>query len=342
MERVQVEALEEGAKFKVTQRSYDRPKERYAALLDGEVDVLFEQPGDVRKHLESGEMKAILTILGTRPELFSDTPSLADVGLEDTPTLPRVRGFWVQGTVPEQRQALLARACEVAFATAGYQAFNHSKYMHLARSFYGREDAIELAITAPYAIGTREVTFAEWERCVESGGCGGYQPCDERWGRAAQPVVNVDWDDAMRYTQWLSAETGARYRLPTADEWEYAARAGTTTPFHTGETITASDAAYDARYKYAKGTRGEAPGRAVPAGSYSPNDFGLHDVHGNVREWIDDCYETLAGDAVCNARVQRAGAWYNPPWDIRSAKRVRTAPGHASRYTGFRIAREID
>ena len=80
----------------------------------------------------------------------------------------------------------------------------------------------------------------------------------------------------------------------------------------------------------------------MPAGSYPPNAFGLREMHGNVREWTAGCYEPPAAGAPCTARVQRGGAWFNAPWDIRSAKRVRTAPGLASRYTGFRVVREID
>ena len=144
MERVQMNALEERAGFKVNQISFDKPTERYAALIGGHVDVLFEQPGDVRRFLDAGQMKAVLTVLEERPRLFEDTPSLTDAGLEDTPTLQRIRLFWVRSDVPAERREYLSAACEAAFGSEGYQEFNEKKYMHLARSYYNARDAADL------------------------------------------------------------------------------------------------------------------------------------------------------------------------------------------------------
>ena len=96
-----------------------------------------------------------------------------------------------------------------------------------------------------FALGATEVTFDEWEACVRGGGCNGYRPRDWGWGRGSRPVIMVSWEDAQAYASWLSAETGAAYRLPSESEWEYAARAGTTTPFHTGATISTDQANYD-------------------------------------------------------------------------------------------------
>lgn len=144
MERVQVNALEERAGFKVNQISFDKPTERYASLIGGHVDILFEQPGDVRRFLDAGQMKAILTVLPERPKLFEDTPSLTDAGLAETPVLQRIRLFWVRGDVPAERREYLSAACEIAFNSEGYQEFNTKKYMHLARSYYNAEDAAKL------------------------------------------------------------------------------------------------------------------------------------------------------------------------------------------------------
>ena len=144
MERVQVNALETAAGFRVNQISFDKPTARYAALLGGHVDVLFEQPGDVRRFLDAKQMKPILTVLNERPKLFAEVPSLTDVGLGDVDILQRIRLFWVRGEVPKARQDYLAAACEVAFNSAGYQAFNTKKYMHLARSYYNTADAVKL------------------------------------------------------------------------------------------------------------------------------------------------------------------------------------------------------
>ena len=93
-----------------------------------------------------------------------------------------------------------------------------------------------VAIPAPFAVGVYEVTFAEWDACVRAGGCGGYAPDDEGWGRGSRPVINVSWDDAQAYLSWLSQQTGARYRLLSEAEWEYVARAGSVTARYWGES----------------------------------------------------------------------------------------------------------
>ena len=134
------------------------------------------------------------------------------------------------------------------------------------------------------AMGVYEVTFAEWDACVESGGCAGYRPkrrfFGRNWGSPRHPVMRVGWDDVPAYLAWLSEMTGQRYRLPSEAEWEYAARGGTTRPYYTGDTVTQEEANYG-RYFV---------GRPVPVGSYPPNPFGLHDMLGNVAEWCEDCW----------------------------------------------------
>ena len=159
-----------------------------------------------------------------------------------------------------------------------------------------------------------------------SGGCGRYRPVDGGWGRGRQPVINVSWDDAQAYVAWLARRTGADYRLLTEAEWEYAARAGTTTPFHTGVTITTDHANYDG-------------GRPIAAGSLARNAFGLYDVHGNVAEMVADCYD--GSGSGCNRRVVRGGSWGSPPRLVRSAYRSWCAPTLRSPHNGFRVAREL-
>ena len=100
-----------------------------------------------------------------------------------------------------------------------------------------------VAIASPFAVGVHEVTFEEWDACVRAGGCGGYSPGDEGWGRGRRPVINVSWEDANGFVAWLSRETGEDYRLPTEAEWEYVARAGTNAARHWGE-----DASEQCRY----------------------------------------------------------------------------------------------
>ena len=183
-----------------------------------------------------------------------------------------------------------------------------------------------VTIREPFAVGVREVTFAEWDACVSAGGCGRYRPVDGVWGRGRQPVINVSWDDAQAYVAWLARRTGADYRLLTEAEWEYAARAGTTTPFHTGVTITTDHANYDG-------------GRPIAAGSLARNAFGLYDVHGNVAEMVADCYD--GSGSGCNRRVVRGGSWGSPPRLVRSAYRSWCAPTLRSPHNGFRVAREL-
>ena len=200
-----------------------------------------------------------------------------------------------------------------------------------------------------FALGVMEVTFDEWEACVRAGGCLPDQGTD--WG--ARPVNNVSWWDAQAYVSWLSAETGAAYRLPSESEWEYAARAGTTTPFHTGMTISTNQANYNGDYIYNFGRRGTYRGETTPVGTFAPNAFGLYDVHGNVSEWVEDCvhdsYLGAPGDGTvwvrggdCGWRVLRGGSWVNPPWELRSAARSGDAAEGRYRNVGFRVAKTLD
>ena len=219
----------------------------------------------------------------------------------------------------------------------------------------------------PFVVGVYEVTFDEWEACVSGGGCGGYRPGDWGWGRGRRPVMNVSWEDAQAYVAWLSRETGAEYRLLSESEWEYVARAGTRTPFHTGATITSGQANYDGRHRYLprpgcdpeeeNGCYYDEDGlyreRTLPVGSFAPNAFGLHDVHGNLIEWVEDCWNQSywgapsdgsawkSGD--CSERMVRGGSWRNGPWDQRSAERFSYPPGDwLDSLHGFRVARTLD
>ena len=203
-----------------------------------------------------------------------------------------------------------------------------------------------------FAASAHEATFAEWDACVAAGGCGGYRPDDGGWGRGDRPVVSVGWDDAQLYVDWLSRTTGQHYRLLTESEWEYAARAGTTTPFHTGGTITPQQANFDGRYSYpAREYDGSGLYRrqTVPVGSFAPNAFGLYDMHGNLLEWVQDCwgrYSTAPSDGSavegdrCD-RVLRGGSWDDDPWILRSANRVRNLTGYRNVRFGFRVARTL-
>ena len=205
-----------------------------------------------------------------------------------------------------------------------------------------------VTIAQPFAVGIYEVTFEEWEACSRTRRCLG-NPDDEGWGRGRRPVINVDWGDAQMYVRWLSKKTGQEYRLLSESEWEYVARAGTIGPYHTGSDISTTQANFDDDY-YNEGSRyGE---RTVPVGRFSANPFGVHDVHGNVWEWVQDCWhESYAGAPTdgsawesgnCKKRVVRGGSWIDPSWVVRSAYRnEQSAVLGSSPVTGFRVARTL-
>ncbi len=170
----------------------------------------------------------------------------------------------------------------------------------------------------------------------------------------AHAVVCVSWNDAQAYARWLSAQTAASYRLPTEAEWEYAARAGTTTPFWTGATISTSQANYYGDYAYESGVKGlDRKGTVVVDDpSFPDNPFGLFHVHGNVWEWVQDCYAGSCDGAPteghlavdrkdCPERVLRGGSWGGHLGDLRSAKRLGRGPDNRFSNTGFRLARML-
>jgi formylglycine-generating enzyme required for sulfatase activity len=208
-----------------------------------------------------------------------------------------------------------------------------------------------VTIRQPFAVGKYEIMFREWDACVADGGCNGYRPDDRGWGRGNRPVIRVTWTDAQAYLRWLSGKSGAEYRLLSEAEWEYVARAGTTTPFHYGSTISTDQANYDGSYTYGSGGKGVSRKKTVPVGSFPSNAFGLHDVHGNVREWVEDCWNgsyarTPIAGAVwtsgdCNVRVLRGGSWFHSPRDARTANRYGDGTVSRSYGYGFRAARTL-
>ena len=209
----------------------------------------------------------------------------------------------------------------------------------------------EVTIGAPFAVGRYEVTFAEWDACARDGGCprGEGIAKDRGWGRGRRPVIYVSWDDAKRYVQWLSRKTGKAYRLPSESEWEYAARAGTQTAYSWGDEIGVNRAS-------CRGCGSQwVGGSTAPVGSFGANAWDLHDMHGNVWEWVEDCWnDSYAGAPVdgsawltgnCDRRVLRGGSRYNYPSVLRAAYRLRrvTTDIRNNIYGrfGFRVARTL-
>ena len=195
-----------------------------------------------------------------------------------------------------------------------------------------------------FALGRYEVLFEEYDRFVAA--TGRESPRDEGWGRGSRPVINVSWEDATAYAEWLSAETGQRYRLPSEAEWEYAARAGTTTAYSWGNDIGQNRANCNRC-----GSRWDAK-QTAPAGSFVANAWGLHDMHGNVWEWVEDCWHdsyerapvdgsawTRGGD--CGSRVVRGGSWGTAWQGLSSETRERRGVGLRHNRVGFRLARTL-
>lgn len=200
-----------------------------------------------------------------------------------------------------------------------------------------------VTIRAKFAIGRYPVTFGEWDQCVRDGACK-HVPNDRGWGRGTGPVFYVSWNDTGEFLAWLNARSGKTYRLPSESEWEYAARAGTRTPFPWGN---------DVGHKMANcsGCSDDASDRATPVGSFPPNRFNLFDMHGNVWQWVADCwnasYAGAPGDGSpwlsgeCGKAVVRGGAWGLAQKDIRSARRDGDNKNLRSGRRGFRIARDL-
>jgi formylglycine-generating enzyme required for sulfatase activity len=215
----------------------------------------------------------------------------------------------------------------------------------------GSEAQHRVTIAYPFAVSKFEVTFDQWDACVRDGGCGGYRPDDEGWGRGQRPVMNISWENAKAYVVWLSHKTGKTYRLLSESEWEYAARAGTTTPFAYGSSLSAGKA------NYAGSTGGSGSVKAnrqrtMPVGGFAANGFGLHDMHGNVSEWVEDCWHDdytamtpTDGSAWleenCTGRVLRGGSWGDSEVELRSAARTGEYADKSSFNDGLRIGRSL-
>ena len=209
-----------------------------------------------------------------------------------------------------------------------------------------REFPVHTVRVPRFALSKYTVTFEQWDACVDAGGCRGYRPSDAGWGRGLRPVIHVNWHDAQSYVSWLSQQTGEEYRLPSEAEWEYAARAGTETKYHWGDEIGVNRA-------NCKGCGSQWDSRqTAPVGSFDPNTWGLHDMHGNVWEWTEDClndsYEGAPSDGIawtsgdCSRPVQRGGAWGYNTWLLRAAKRGGNTASHRYHGLGFRVARTLD
>ena len=244
----------------------------------------------------------------------------------------------------------------------------------------GREGWIEkgtespqrrVTIAGPFAVGQLAVTVDQFKVFVREtghkmdGGC--HVSNGDAWKEAdsrsfdspgfeqdgSHPVVCVTWDDAQAYVRWLSKKTGKTYRLPSEAEREYFTRAGTTTPFWWGSSITPDQANYNGAHVYGgDGRKGEDRRRTLPGKSFMPNPWGLYQVHGNVWEWTEDCWNVSSDHAPtdgsarttgnCEKRIIRGGSWGFGPRGLRAAYRIRVISTVRSGGLGFRVVRTLN
>jgi formylglycine-generating enzyme required for sulfatase activity len=209
------------------------------------------------------------------------------------------------------------------------------------------EKPVHSVTVSDFYMGKYEVTFAQYDVYCEA--TGKSKPNDSGWGRGNRPVINVSWFDSDAYCKWLSQKTGKTYRLPTEAEWEYAARAGATAPFNTGNCLSTSQANYDGNYPYTGCSKGEYTGKTLPVGSFSPNAWGLFDMHGNVWEWCSDWYDAGyyansprnnppgGSSGAIPVRVLRGGSWYSYALFCRVSYRSYGNPDSSYNYFGFRL-----
>jgi formylglycine-generating enzyme required for sulfatase activity len=214
---------------------------------------------------------------------------------------------------------------------------NEQEHIAGGHNSFGPQHRVKFA--RQFAVGEFALTFDEWDACVADGGCNGYRPGDAGWGRGRLPVINVSWDDAKAYAAWLAKKTGKPYRLLSEAEREYITRAGTTTPYWWGSSISTSQANY------------YGSSRTVTVDSFAPNPWGLYQVHGNVMEWVEDCYNASYAGAPtdgsawtsgdCSRRVVRGGSWVDGWRDLSSASRDAYSTTVQSDSLGFRIGRTL-
>jgi formylglycine-generating enzyme required for sulfatase activity len=221
--------------------------------------------------------------------------------------------------------------------------------------------ARSVSIAYPFAVAIYEVTQSQWDACVADSACPSL-PEDDDWKREHaftepagddwrqwRPATNASWDDAQAYVRWLSRKTGQAYRLLSESEWEYVARAGSQTRYPWGDQPDHAHAHYGVGYQDSPASAAERWKSAAPVGMFPPNSFGVHDLHGNLWEWVQDCGErgtataSLDGRAWtrpghCATHVLRGGAWNSTSDEIRSASRMEFMTDF--QMYGFRVARK--
>lgn len=252
----------------------------------------------------------------TPSNVISESPTLIDEPAElSSPTVPMPRMLSIPGGV----------------------------FLMGAKGYSKHEQPVHEVFIGPFQLGETEVTWQQYRLCIDAGFCS-HKMADEGLGRSEHPVINVSWYNVQTYITWLNKQTGRDFRLPTEAEWEYAARAGTLSNYYWGDDIGFGNANCDGC-----GSQWDDK-QTAPVASFSANAFGLFDMHGNVWEWVQDCwndnYEGAPSDGTawqvegCRRRVLRGGSWHNVRGYLRSAYRSADSAVNSYFNFGFRLAHD--
>jgi formylglycine-generating enzyme required for sulfatase activity len=289
------------------------------------------------RHVCAGRFASICVVLGAGLCHYAAlaqspaTPSVHDG--QPRNTTPASPGSSFQDCLKECPTMIGIPAGSFTMGTGG----TGSEWMPIGRPLH------KVAIAKPFAVSKFEVTFAQWDACVAAAACPRVR---DRWGRGQMPVINVTWESAKQYVRWLSLLTGEEYRLLSEAEWEYAARAGSTTNYAWGDDIGKNNAnCADCGSQWDEKQTAEV-------GSFKPNALGLYDMHGNVWEWVEDSWHddfrgappdgTAWVDGDTTFRVIRGGSWVAESEFARSDTRVERKIYVEFGTLGFRVARTLD
>lgn len=300
-----------------------------------------ENASEYRAYLDAYPNGRFSALARTREQLYRGKPGAAAASAAPPPAAPPPAAPAPAASAPAASapKAAPIRDCSDC---PELTAIPPGSFQMGSNDLYEFEKPVHPVTVRGFYLGTREVSLDEWDRCVNEGGCN-YRPDDRGLGRGKRPVTDIHWNDANAYLAWLSARTGKRYRLPSESEWEYSARAGTTTTYPWGQSLEKDRA-------NCLGCN-EPPRRsAVASGQYPPNAFGLYDMAGNAAEWVADCwsenYRAAPRDGSayvvpgCRERVLRGGSFNNDPRYLRSAARFKYEADVRFYTNGFRVARE--